>query len=60
MHQGAAYWVIGTNSFDRSGVFTLTNQGYVSAEHEDLEFPDLGRPEASWTAETAEPSWTSP
>ncbi len=26
VHQGAAYWVIGTQSFDRSGVFTLTNQ----------------------------------
>ena len=38
-HAGAAYWVIGTRSFDRSGVFTLTSQGYVSARHEDLEFP---------------------
>ncbi len=41
VHQGAAYWVIGTNSFDSSGVFTLTSQGYVSPEHEDLEFPAM-------------------
>jgi hypothetical protein len=38
-HQGAAYWVIGTRSFDKSGVFTLTGQGYVSPAHEDLAFP---------------------
>jgi hypothetical protein len=41
VHQGAAYWVIGTVGFDTSGVFTLTSQGYVSAEHEDLEFPTM-------------------
>jgi hypothetical protein len=41
VHQGAAYWVIGTAGFDTSGVFTLTSQGYVSAEHEDLEFPTM-------------------
>ena len=40
-HAGAAYWVIGTRSFDRSGVFSLTSQGYVSAKHEDLEFPAM-------------------
>jgi hypothetical protein len=40
-HQGAAYWVIGTGSFDKTGVFTLTSQGYVSAEHEDLEMPAM-------------------
>ncbi len=39
VHQGAAYWVIGTRSFDRFGVFTLTSQGYVSPAHEDLAFP---------------------
>ena len=39
LHQGAVYWVIGTDSFDRSGVFSLTGQGYVSPKHEDLEFP---------------------
>jgi hypothetical protein len=38
-HMGAAYWVVGTSSFDQTGQFTLTSQGYVSAMHEDLEFP---------------------
>ncbi len=41
VHQGAAYWVVGTRSFDRSGDFSLTSQGYVSPEHEDLEFPSM-------------------
>ena len=41
VHQGAAYWVVGTGSFDRFGVFGLTSQGYVSPEHEDLEFPAM-------------------
>ena len=41
VHQGAAYWVVGTNTFDNFGFFTLTSQGYVSAEHEDLEFPAM-------------------
>ena len=40
-HAGAVYWVVGTGTFDRSGKFTLTNQGYVSPEHEDLEFPAM-------------------
>ena len=40
-HAGAAYWVVGTSSFDKYGVFTLTSQGYVSARHEDLEFPAM-------------------
>ena len=40
-HQGAAYWVVGTGSFDSSGTFSLTSQGYVSAKHEDLEFPTM-------------------
>jgi hypothetical protein len=39
IHNGAAYWVIGTKSFDNGGPFTMTNQGYVSAAHEDLEMP---------------------
>jgi hypothetical protein len=38
-HAGAAYWVVGTNSFDTTGKFTLTSQGYVTAMHEDLEMP---------------------
>jgi hypothetical protein len=41
VHIGAAYWVIGTAGFDTSKVFTLSSQGYVSAEHEDLEFPAM-------------------
>lgn len=36
-HQGVVYWVVNADSFDRLGVFTLTNQSYVSAQHEDLE-----------------------
>jgi hypothetical protein len=40
-HQGAAYWVIDTESFDRHGVFSLATQGYVSPAHEDLEFPAM-------------------
>jgi hypothetical protein len=41
LHQGAVYYVIGTNSFDSSGTFTLTSQSYVSPKHEDLEFPAM-------------------
>jgi hypothetical protein len=41
VHQGAAYWVIGTDTFDTFGFFTLTGQGYVSPAHEDLEFPAM-------------------
>jgi hypothetical protein len=41
IHQSAVYWVVGTGSFDNTGKFTLTNQGYVSAEHEDLEMPAM-------------------
>jgi hypothetical protein len=41
VHAGAAYWVINTNSFDRTGKFTLANQGYVSAAHEDIEMPSV-------------------
>ncbi len=41
VHQGAVYWVIGTDTFDTLGLFTLTNQGYVSPKHEDLEFPAM-------------------
>ena len=41
IHNGAAYWVIGTRSFDKTGPFTMTNQGYVSAAHEDMEMPSI-------------------
>ncbi len=45
VHQGAAFWVIGTKSFDSSGVFTLTSQGYASPAHEDLAFPAIAAPD---------------
>jgi hypothetical protein len=38
-HMGAAYWAVGTRSFDRTGRFSLTSQGYISAMHEELEYP---------------------
>jgi hypothetical protein len=41
IHQGAVYWVLGTNSFDKTGKFTLTSQGYVAAKHEDLSMPAM-------------------
>ena len=41
IHAGAIYWVVDTGSFDKTGQFTITNQGYVSAAHEDLEFPAM-------------------
>ncbi len=40
-HLGAAYWVIGTDTFDKFGFFSLTSQGYVSPKHEDLEFAGM-------------------
>lgn len=40
-HAGAVYWVVGTGSFDTTGHFTLTDQGYVSPAHEELEFPTM-------------------
>jgi hypothetical protein len=47
VHAGVAYWVIGTDSFDRNKTFTLSSQGYVSPEHEDLEFPAMAA-EGNW------------
>jgi hypothetical protein len=41
IRQGAVYWVVGTRSFDQTGRFTLTSQGYVTAKHEDLEYPSI-------------------
>jgi hypothetical protein len=38
---GAVYWVLGTRSFDQTGRFTLTSQGYVSPKHEDLTMPAM-------------------
>ena len=40
--KAVAYWVSGTNSFDATGTFTLTSQGYVSAAHEDMASPAIG------------------
>ena len=47
-HAGAAYWVVGTSSFDKTGVFSLTSQGYVSPRHEDLEFPAMAAEGFPW------------
>ncbi|MGO9962700.1 MAG: hypothetical protein ACLPUG_04630 [Acidimicrobiales bacterium] len=42
VHQGAAYWVISTGGLDSGfGALRVTSQGYVSAAHEDLEFPAM-------------------
>ena len=41
IHMGAVYWVVGTHSFDPTGKFTLTSQGYVSPRHEDLDMPAM-------------------
>jgi hypothetical protein len=40
-HIGAAYWVVGTGAFDRTGRFSLTSQGYASPAHEDVEMPAI-------------------
>ncbi|HXZ89709.1 MAG TPA: hypothetical protein VEG61_01490 [Candidatus Dormibacteraeota bacterium] len=40
-HLGFAYWVIGTASFTGSGGLWVTDQAYVTAMHEDLEFPSM-------------------
>ncbi len=41
-HVGIVYWVIGTGAFNSHGLLSLTDQGYVSAMHEDLGFPSIG------------------
>ena len=41
IHMGAVYWVVGTSSFDQTGTFTLTSQGYVSPRHEDVDMPAM-------------------
>ncbi len=33
--------MVDTNSFDKTGQFQITNQGYATASHEDLEFPTM-------------------
>jgi hypothetical protein len=46
-HVGAAFWSFGTAAFNAGGRLTLDSQGYVTAMHQDMEFPviaagDLG------------------
>ena len=41
IHEGALYFVVNTASFDKTRQFTLTDQGYATAAHEDLEFPTM-------------------
>jgi hypothetical protein len=41
IHAGAIYWVLGTASYDRHGYISITNQGYASAAHEELEMPAI-------------------
>ena len=48
-HQGALYWVVGTRGFNGNGTgLTLTSSGYVSAAHEDLEFPTMAAEGLPW------------
>jgi hypothetical protein len=47
-HQGIAYWVVGTRGFDRTGVFSLTSQGYVSAAHEDVAYAAVAAEGYRW------------
>jgi hypothetical protein len=41
-HVGAAFWSIGTRSFDSGGMLSVRSQGYVTAAHEDILFPSIG------------------
>ena len=41
IHVGAAYYVIGTSGFNSGGRLSLSDQGYVTAAHEDIEFPSI-------------------
>jgi hypothetical protein len=41
-HLGAIYYVVGTQGLNKNGKgLTLTANGYVSAAHEDMEFPTM-------------------
>jgi hypothetical protein len=41
-HLGAIYWVVNTEGLNAKGTgLTLTSSGYVSAAHENLEFPTM-------------------
>jgi len=50
IHVGAVYFVIGTSKFDSKGVFKLTDEGMVSAAHEDMEFPAIAAGGAGYPA----------
>jgi hypothetical protein len=41
VHVGVAYFVIGTTAFNDGGMLTMTDNAYVTAAHEDLEFPAI-------------------
>lgn len=41
LHLGATGWEIGTSGFDSKGSLAVTTEGYVSAAHEDIEFPSV-------------------
>jgi len=48
-HMGATYWVVGTQGFNKKGTgLTLTSSGYVSAAHEDIEFPTMAAEGLPW------------
>ena len=48
-HQGALYWVVGTQGLNANGTgLTLTSSGYVSAAHEDIEFPTMAAEGLPW------------
>lgn len=46
-HLGVAYWAVGTYNFDNDNSLTLTTQGYITAMHEDLEFPAFAATDGS-------------
>lgn len=41
LHVGATYWGISTSHHAGSATFGIASQGYVTAEHEDIEFPAM-------------------
>jgi hypothetical protein len=45
LHMGATYWVIGAGGHDPESSFEITNQGYISASHEDIEFSSIAAPD---------------
>jgi hypothetical protein len=41
IHVGVTYWAIGTSTSGPTTSFAISNQGYVAASHEDIEFPSI-------------------